>query len=249
MVMMRLPFLSDISAFSGFLFADAFLRMVANYRVVWLSGRFGGGKTSLAVWIAAWLVRNHYAERLVSNIPITGRVDPPPVPINNTVILLDESWMYVDSWNDVKAYAAFLRKANLYLLLPSVWAPHSRLRILECHRVFNGVVIGLPFWVYRWSLGMASISEKGYFMLWRPERVFGLYDTEYIPRDDGGIVAAISASIGDLPDGRSDGTYGRNRQGSAAGGNAVEEYARRIDDAAEQIERQLRYLKHAGRRR
>jgi len=154
---MRIP----SSAFSGFLFADAFLRMVANHRVVWLSGRFGGGKTSLAVWIAAWLVRNRYAARLVSNIPIVGRVDPPPVPINDSVILLDESWMYVDSWSDVKAYAAFLRKANLYLLLPSVWPPHSRLRILECHRVFNGVAIGLPFWVYRWSLGMASISEKG----------------------------------------------------------------------------------------
>lgn len=230
---------------AGFLMADAFLRMVANYRVVWLSGRFGGGKTSLAVWLAAWLVKNGYARRLVSNIPIVGRTDPPPVPINDSAVLLDESWMYVDSWEDVKAYAAFLRKANLYLLLPSVWAPHSRLRILECHRVFNGAVLGLPFWVYRWSLGMASISEKGYFMLWRPEKCFGLYDTEYIPKDDGGIMAAIAASIGELPNG-----HRQIRQAKASGGGSlgvIEENARRIEDATEQIERRLRY-DHNSRR-
>lgn len=231
---------------AGFLMADAFLRMVANYRVVWLSGRFGGGKTSLAVWLAAWLVKNGYARRLVSNIPIVGRADPPPVPINDSAVLLDESWMYVDSWDDVKAYAAFLRKANLYLLLPSVWAPHQRLRILECHRVFNGVVVGLPFWVYRWSLGMGSISEKGYFMLWRPEKCFGLYDTEYIPKDDGGIMAAIAASIGELP------SNGRRqvRQAKASTGGAFgAENARRIEDATEQIERLLRYLNDGSRRR
>ncbi|PJF32187.1 MAG: hypothetical protein CUN51_00735 [Candidatus Thermofonsia Clade 1 bacterium] len=233
---------------AGFLLADAFLRMVANYRVVWLSGRFGGGKTSLAVWIAAWLVKNSYARRVVSNIPITGRVDPPPVPINDSVILLDESWMYVDSWNDVKAYAAFLRKANLYLLLPSVWAPHSRLRILECHRVFNGYVLSLPFWVYRWSLGMASISEKGYFALWMPHLVFGMYDTEYIPKDDGGIVDAIAASIGELPSGRSRSAR-QTASASSSESSLVEEYARRIDDAADTIERRLRYLNAVGRRR
>jgi len=87
-------------------------------------------------------------------------------------------------------------------------------------------------------------------MLWHPERVFELYDTEYIPRDDGGIVAAIAASIGELPDGgRSSRGYGRAGQNASAGGNAIEEYARRIDDAAEQIERYLQYLKHASRRR
>ena len=221
---------------SGFLMADAFLRMVANYRVVWLSGRFGGGKTSLAVWLAAWLVKNSYARQLVSNIPIIGRSHPPPVPVNNSVILLDESWMYVDSWTDVKAYAAFLRKANLYLLLPSVWPPHHRLRMLECHRVFNGFVLGLPFWVYRWSLSMASIAEKGYFMLWNPQRCFNLYDTEYIPRDDGGIMFAISSSIGELPkDGR------RQVRQTETPTGLIEENTRRIEDVAESIERRLRY--------
>lgn len=230
-----------------FLWADSFLRLLAAYRVVWLSGRFGGGKTALAVWLSAWLVANKYAAHIVSNLPVEGRTDPCPVPLKDSAILLDEAWMYVDTWNDVKSYAAFLRKMNLFLLMPSVWPPHPRLRILEVHRVFNGRVIGLPFWVYRWSLSMASIGEKGYFLLAWPERCFGFYDTEYIPKDDGGIVDAMSRTIGDLPDGER-----RNRprrkvaKAGAGAGSGVDEVARRLDDAAERLDAWTRY---AGRKR
>lgn len=233
--------------------ADAFLRLLAAYRVVWLSGRFGGGKTSLGVWLAAWLTANKYAANIVSNIDISGRAFPVPVPLKDSAIMLDEAWMYVDTWNDVKSYAAFLRKMNLYLIMPSVWPPHPRLRILEVHRIFNGRVVGLPFWVYRWSLSMASIGEKGFFALFYPERCFQFYDTEYIPKDDGGIVAAMASTIGELPESDGDKRGRKRRSGrqtaaaSAGGIGSVEEVARRLDDAAERLEVVRRYS--SGKRR
>ncbi len=227
-----------------FIGADTFLRLLAAYRVCWLSGRFGGGKTSLGVWLVSWLVANKYAAHICSNIDVTGRSFPVPMPLKDAALLLDEAWMYIDTWNDVKSYAAFLRKMNLFLVMPSVWPPHPRLRILEVHRIFNGRVIGLPMWVYRWSLSMASIGEKGYFALLNPERCFKFYDTEYIPKDDGGIVRAMADTIGELP-GSAGGNHGRKRrsggQAAAANVGGIEDIARRIDDAAERIEVAKRY--------
>lgn len=227
-----------------FLWADAFLKLLSAYRVCWLSGRFGGGKTSLGVWLASWLVQQNYAAHIVSNIDITGRTFPPPLPIKDSAIMLDEAWIYIDTWNDVKAYAAFLRHMNLYLIMPSVWPPHPRLRILEVHRVFNGRVIGLPVWFYRWSLSMASIREKGFFALAYPQRCFKFYDTEYIPKDDGGIVAAMASSIGELPGG-SNGKRSRRQTSSEVGGGTggSEEAVQRIESAVERLDGFSRYRK------
>lgn len=226
-----------------FLGAGTFLALLAAYRVCWLSGRFGGGKTSLGVWIAAWLVANKYAGQIVSNMALRGATSPCPVPLVDAALLIDETWLYIDNWKDVKSYAAFLRKLNLYLIMPSVWPPHPRLRLLEVHRVFNARVIGLPVWVYRWSLSMQSIGEKGYFMLWFPERVFKFYDSLSIPKDDGGIVAALAASVGLPGEG---GKYGSG-QGAADSGD-LSEAARRIDDYAEKLDRYERYNTRKQRR-
>jgi len=39
----------------GFLLGGEFLDMFSSWRVLWLRGRFGGGKTSLAFILATWV--------------------------------------------------------------------------------------------------------------------------------------------------------------------------------------------------
>jgi hypothetical protein len=45
--------------------------MLAAFRVCWIRGRYGGGKTSFAVWLTLELLRRRYARHVVSNIELT----------------------------------------------------------------------------------------------------------------------------------------------------------------------------------
>lgn len=176
-----------------FIGAGEFLGMLSAFRICWISGRFGGGKTSLAFMLAAWLLANKKVDRVVSNFDMTISTKA-VTPLYNAAIVLDESWIYLDDRSSVTEYAAFVRKFNHYLLLPSVWPPHNRFTFLSVQRVFNAYIVGIPAWVYRWQLGMRSVKEKGYFGILNPSAVFGHYDTEFVPVDDGGISDAIRAT-------------------------------------------------------
>lgn len=170
----------------GSLFWQTFL----GFRVCWLRGRYGGGKTALAVVMLAKLLAERHVEKVVSNIPMTFSL-PPSMPLLNAGILLDEAWIYLEGRRDVYDYAAFVRKFNHYLLLPSVFPVHNRLSFFFVQRVFNAYTLGLPFWVYEWGIRDKVVKEKGYFVLWRPSSVFGHYRTDFVPGDDGGISDAI----------------------------------------------------------
>jgi hypothetical protein len=45
--------------------------LLTAFRTVWIRGRYGGGKTSFAVWLTLELLKRHYARHVVSNIELT----------------------------------------------------------------------------------------------------------------------------------------------------------------------------------
>jgi len=45
--------------------------LASSFRVVWIRGRYGGGKTSFAVWLTLELLKRRYARHVVSNIELT----------------------------------------------------------------------------------------------------------------------------------------------------------------------------------
>jgi hypothetical protein len=45
--------------------------LMTAFRTVWIRGRYGGGKTSFAVWLTLELLKRHYARHVVSNIELT----------------------------------------------------------------------------------------------------------------------------------------------------------------------------------
>lgn len=49
--------------------------LLTNYRAVWIKGRYGGGKTSVGIWIAIELLKRKQARRLVTNIPLIVKKD------------------------------------------------------------------------------------------------------------------------------------------------------------------------------
>jgi len=150
----------------------------------------------------------------------------------NVAIVFDEAWILLDArdWqrNVGRTIGAYLRKFNLYLLLPSVFAVDARFRRFSVQRVLNMRSFGLPGWVYKWSLEQGKISEDGLFGLWRPSDMFGRYDNLAAPADDGGILAAMQNTVPDVVRSGADGAeftgdvdgYGRlaERRGGRGGG-------------------------------
>lgn len=179
-----------------FINAENFIGTLLNYRAVWIRGRYGGGKTSLAMFIALEIGRRGSVSKLLANIDTALREYPPVIPVKDAVIVMDEAVFYLETWRDVKAYAAFLRKNNLFMLMPSVYAVHKRLRPLECYRVFNAMVVGLPFWLYRYKIESPdSKPDYGYFALVRPLRIFKYFNTASNPVDDGGVLSSVTESF------------------------------------------------------
>lgn len=190
-----------MSGRASFLGGDLFWSMLLAYKTVWFMGRYGAGKTSLAVLCAARLLAEKRVEKIVSNIPMSFStlIQPPRYDENGEVvfesvemllhagILLDEAWMYVDDKQATMDYAGFVRKFDHYLLLPSVFPVNIRLSYFYVQRVFNGYTLGLPLWFYKWNINNRGIKEKGYFAIRNPHAVFGHYPTDFVPGDDGFI--------------------------------------------------------------
>lgn len=199
-----------------FVGGQAFWDSFTAFRVANLRGRYGGGKTSLAFIIAARLLAEKRVQRVISNIPCRFAVNEPrnqavdlvyndeqqqnnisdirgiPVPLQDAAIVLDESWMYIESRQDVLDYAAFVRKFEHFLILPSVMPVHTRLSFFTVQRVFNGYTVGLPIWFYKWGIRDKDVKENGYFGILRPTAVFNYYPTKFVAGDDGGISDAVA---------------------------------------------------------
>lgn len=228
---------------SRWLWAEGFFSIFQAFRVCWLGGRFGGGKTSLAVALAASILRIGWVDGVISNFPISfGKIPEEPTDLRNKAIILDEAWLYLKNRKAVEDYAAFLRKANIFLILPSVFPIHPRLSFLRVQRLFNGQVFKLPFWVYKYSLSMMNIKENGYFLLLNPQSIYPAYDTLYIPSNNAGEIIAQSLAM----------TIGRERKNAEEGrflgiGEEIEEITEATQNVAEILQETTEKIKRAVR--
>lgn len=216
------------------LIASEFLGMLVEYRICWIAGRFGGGKTSFALATASWLVANGYAKKILSNSP-TDLAMTNAENADDSAIVIDEGWQFKQE--AVEKYAAFARKINCTLLFPSVWPPHPQFCNFYVQRIFDASCVGLPMWFYRWVLRTRVFNEKGTIALWRPGAIFRYMDTLKVTTGDGGIADAIGRSIakaeGNAPDTVRRVT--RKRIDVARGGTCEGESANALNRAAGSI--------------
>lgn len=172
--------------------ADNFLGMVSSYRMCWFEGRYGGGKTSLAVRVAYELLKRGKVRYCISNIPIVFRDDPAKVELRDgkradCVVVLDEAGIYLDTGRDARAFLAFLRKMNIILLMPSVLDVARVLQTFSVQRTVTWNSIGIPLWMYNAKLRSGRQRDSYNFGWWNPSEIFDIYDTEAAPDDDAGL--------------------------------------------------------------
>lgn len=174
------------------------MNYLTQFRVLWLAGRFGGGKTALAVHLAYELCRLNHADSICSNVPFLEFGEPTAVlqkeelsQLTDCVMLLDESWLMLGQGvppKQVTAWLAYLRKNNQYMLLPSVMPLNRQLSMFVVERRFNFASFGVPLWWYQWRLTTGAVAKKntdtrGQIYWWYPQRVFSLYDHYHKPSE------------------------------------------------------------------
>ena len=165
-----------------------FLHLVKAYRCCWLGGRYGGGKTSLAVRIAHDLCAAGVTKRVVANFPIAfGEKSLENVPARDCAVVMDEAGLFWKSTKSFESVSAFMRKMNNVAILPSITPPNIRFRVLSVRRRFNlAAVCGMQIWLYQWKIVAGGEKEQDWFAWMFPD-AFDWYDSNYAPADDAGI--------------------------------------------------------------
>ncbi|MDZ4221192.1 MAG: hypothetical protein U1D70_19485 [Methylobacter sp.] len=183
----------------GLINGSGLIELASHYRIIWIQGRFGGGKTALAYQLAMELVRLGRVKYIISNVKDVVSDVPDDVKLDehdrlNTAIIADEGGVFLRYGRDVEEYLTMMRKLNIILIIPSVMPPSMRVRFFSVRRVMNLAVIGLPIWIYRWKLSYGGEVEKENFAWVDYKDIFGLYDTLGAPVDDGGIGAWLDSA-------------------------------------------------------
>lgn len=219
--------------------------MLQTFRVAWISGRYGGGKTALAYRLAYELLNSGFSRYLLSNCRSVWRDDPRDVVLRDgryldAVVVLDEAGLFLRTSRDADDFLAFLRKLNVVLILPSVKPPAPVMRMLTIQRVANLSAIGLPVWVYEVSVDYARQRGRERFAWINPSEVFGIYDTTDVPVDDCGIGDYLYSHVAELVERAGHGRSKRFKRvlevESGGGQSGIEAFdSAAISDAVEQF--------------
>lgn len=167
-------------------FAESSVFNCVNFRIVHFWGRYGSGKTALAHMIAQEIMLRFKFRYILSNVQSAWRDDVSDVFLRDglkadAIIILDEAGTFMRTATEVSWWLAALRKLNVVILCPSFEPPSRAARMLTFQRVFNGHIIGLDFWWYKWGLNMGELNENGNFYWRNPREIFGIFDTVGYP--------------------------------------------------------------------
>lgn len=168
----------------GLIGASSLLGIIKSYRLVWIGGRFGGHKTSLAYKISETFLKDGY--KLITNnrsvwADPLDTVDYQKIDndyILKSVVLLDEGGLFFKSTRQVEMIASFARKMDCIYVIPSFWPPVRSAQVLTIQPIFNFKSAGLPLIAYKWRVKLGAFADSGYFFWWWPNEIYGIYDTK-----------------------------------------------------------------------
>lgn len=162
-----------------FLLAGDFLPLVEMYRLVWIRGRFGGGKTSLAFALAEGFLKRGYS--LLTNVRCVwadeGDITPDDKGRYHAVVVFDEGGLYLKASRMAESMASYARKMDVIYIVPSFWPPTRAMQVLVVQPVISFVSAGIPVIIYKWSVRLGDFKDKGFFLWLNPSDIYGVYDT------------------------------------------------------------------------
>lgn len=165
----------------GLIGADSVISVIRDYRMVWITGRTGGYKSSLAYKLAEYFLKDGY--RLVSNNRSIWADDPSEVDLMpnghlKTVVILDEGGLEFKASRQIELIASYPAKMDVIYLIPSYWPPAKAAQVLIIQPLFSLIKAGVPLVIYTWRLKLGSFTDKGMFMWWNPAEIYGIYSRQ-----------------------------------------------------------------------
>ncbi len=156
--------------------------IIQSYRLVWIAGRFSGGKTSFSYKVAERFLKNGQY-RLISNTNCIWNDDPNDVQLMDdgmlhAVIVLDEGGQWFKSSKEIERIAAYAAKMDCIYIIPSFWPPNRSAQVVTIQPLFNFISAGIPAIVYSWSVSLGSFKDKGWFAWVYPQSIYGVYSRQ-----------------------------------------------------------------------
>lgn len=235
--------------------AETLYGLIEAYRLVHIGGRFSGGKTSLAFLLAKhWLERGY---RLVTNVKTVWAdrledVRLRPGGYLDAVVIFDEGGLWLKRNSLVEAVAAYAAKMRLIFMIPSIFPPASRFRVLTIQPVFTFRHLGLPVTYYRWRISIGERYDGGAFLWVFPGRdgVYGVYSRQDPGADPWEIVGWLEGRLSEFRSFHGRGPFrGNGRRGDADSEVAdMLEAASELSDAARELGEAWRRVGRSGRR-
>lgn len=164
-----------------FINAEPILGVLDSYRLIWISGKFGGHKTALAFQIARRYLEKGY--RLITNSKCVWADDYKSIELDennqlHAVVLLDEGGLYFKSGRQVEQIAAYAAKMDCIFIFPSFFPPTKSAQVVNIQPVVSLKSTGLPVIFYKWSINIGSFREKSWFVWVNPQEIYGIYSRQ-----------------------------------------------------------------------
>jgi len=165
-----------------FIAAQVAFATLHGYRMVWLPGAFGNGKTLCAVGMYAQYFRPR-GYRLVSNLQtIWTEPDLQSVCMDvdgklKVFVLIDEGGQYFEDADDIKDVMRNPRKMDYVLCFASFMPPARLAQIFQIQPTWSYRSAGIPYIHYEWSAKVGHYKNKGHFGWWFFQEMFGTYSS------------------------------------------------------------------------
>ncbi len=161
--------------------AQPLVNAVYGYRLIWISGRFGGHKTALSYKIAQEYLEQGY--KLITNSRSIWADDLARCVLDENghlraVVLLDEGGLYFKASKQVEMIASYAAKMDCIYMLPSFWPPNRAAQVVEVQPVVSLKAAGVPLVVINWKVRLGGFKDKGLFFWWRPQEIYGIYSRQ-----------------------------------------------------------------------
>jgi len=157
---------------------DVWIDVLSTYRMAWISGRVGVGKTSIAYKTAEYYLKKGY--KLITNNKCVWADENIKMNENGTlraVVLIDEGGLYLKVNRQVELMASYPAKMDVVYLIPSYWPPARAAQQVRLHGMFTLRKAGLPWNVYKWTAGTGAFRDSG-IVICDTRSVFGIYDRQ-----------------------------------------------------------------------
>lgn len=160
----------------GLIGAEVAQDMLDQFRMVWLGGRVGGHKTSLALMLARPYLEKGY--RLITNFPCAWSDDIKTVTLDEkgflrAVVILDEGGRFIKLSSQIEAICSYPGKMQMILVISSFTRPAPLARAFYIKAGSAYFRYGLPLVRYEW--GLEDDNQSGGFWWWCPAEIYGVY--------------------------------------------------------------------------